>query len=353
MVDRHLDLDALGQSNKGTILVTGGAGYIGSHCCLELLDAGYEVVALDNLCNSSRESLRRVEEITGKSLTFEEVDLLDEDATGRVVGAHDFEAVIHFAGLKAVGESVETPLRYYHNNVSGTLHLLRAMRGHGLRRIVFSSSATVYGDPASLPIREDFSTGANNPYGRTKLMIEQILGDTAVADLNLRAILLRYFNPVGAHQSGRIGEDPRGVPNNLMPYIMQVAVGRRPHLRIFGGDYPTRDGTGVRDYVHVVDLARGHVAALRKLDEISGCIAYNLGTGTGYSVLEMVNAARKATGREIPYEIVARRPGDVAECYADPSLAERELGWRAERGLDAMAEDAWRWQAKNPDGFTS
>jgi UDP-glucose 4-epimerase len=351
MVDRHLEPDALGESNRGTVLVTGGAGYVGSHCCLELLDAGYEVVALDNLCNSSRESLRRVEEITGKCLSFEEVDLLDEDATNQVVGAHAFEAVIHFAGLKAVGESVEAPLRYYHNNLCGTLNLLHAMRGHGLQRIVFSSSATVYGDPASLPIREDFTTSANNPYGRTKLMIEQILGDTAVSDHNFKVILLRYFNPVGAHQSGRIGEDPRGVPNNLMPYIMQVAVGRRPHLRIFGADYPTRDGTGVRDYVHVVDLARGHVAALRKLDEMSGCAAYNLGTGTGYSVLEMVEAARKATGREIPYEVVARRPGDIAACYADPSLAERELGWRAELGLDAMAKDAWRWQVNNPNGF--
>ena len=352
MVDRHLELDALGQSKSGSILVTGGAGYIGSHCCLELLDAGYEVVALDNLCNSARESLRRVEEITGKSLSFEEVDLLDEDATKRVVGAHEFEAVIHFAGLKSVGESIDAPLHYYQNNVSGTLNLLRAMRGHGLNRIVFSSSATVYGNPASLPVREDFSTSANNPYGRTKLMVEEILRDYAASDPSWKVTLLRYFNPVGAHESGRIGEDPRGVPNNLMPYIMQVAVGRRPYLRIFGADYPTRDGTGVRDYVHVVDLARGHVAALRRLDEMNGCAAYNLGTGTGYSVLEMVEAARKATGREIPYEIVARRPGDVAACYADPSRAERELGWRAELDLDAMAKDAWRWQVNNPDGFT-
>jgi UDP-glucose 4-epimerase len=336
-----------------TILVTGGAGYIGSHCCLELLEAGYDVVVLDNLCNSSREALRRVEEITGKSVHFEEIDLLDEAATNRVVGAHDFEAVIHFAGLKAVGESVEMPLHYYHNNVSGTLSLLRAMKENGLRQIVFSSSATVYGDPASLPIDENFPTSATNPYGGTKLVIERILSDLAASDPAWKVILLRYFNPIGAHESGRIGEDPRGVPNNLMPYVMQVAIGRRPHLRVFGDDYPTRDGTGVRDYVHVVDLVLGHVAALRKLAETKGCVAYNLGTGSGYSVLEMVEAARKASGRDIPYEILPRRAGDVAECYADVSLAERELGWRAERDLDAMVQDAWRWQRMNPDGFWS
>jgi len=336
---------------SNTILVTGGAGYIGSHCCVELLQAGYGVVVLDNLCNSSRESLRRVEEITGKQVDFEEADLLDEVATNRIVGAHDFEAVVHFAGLKAVGESVEMPLRYYHNNVAGTLSLLRAMKENGLRRIVFSSSATVYGDPASLPIREDFPTSAANPYGGTKLMIEQILADVAASDPAWKVILLRYFNPVGAHESGRIGEDPRGIPNNLMPYIMQVAVGRHPHLRVFGDDYPTRDGTGVRDYVHVVDLVLGHLAALRKLDETSGCVAYNLGTGTGYSVLEMVDAARKASGREIPCQTLPRRPGDVAECYADVSLAGDELDWHAERGLEAMMRDAWRWQQANPDGF--
>jgi UDP-glucose 4-epimerase len=336
-----------------TILVTGGAGYIGSHCCVELLEAGYDVVVLDNLCNSSREALRRVEEITGKSVHFEEIDLLDEAATNRVVGAHDFEAVIHFAGLKAVGESVEMPLHYYRNNVSGTLSLLRAMKENGLRRIVFSSSATVYGDPASLPIDENFPTSATNPYGGTKLVIERILSDLAASDPAWKVILLRYFNPIGAHESGRIGEDPRGVPNNLMPYVMQVAIGRLPHLRVFGDDYPTRDGTGVRDYVHVVDLVLGHVAALRKLAETKGCVAYNLGTGSGYSVLEMVEAARKASGRDIPYEILPRRAGDVAECYADVSLAERELGWRAERDLDAMVQDAWRWQRMNPDGFWS
>jgi len=337
---------------KGTILVTGGAGYIGSHCCVELLDAGYEVVVLDNLCNSSRESLRRVEEISGKVVHFEQVDLLDESATSRVVGAHDFEAVIHFAGLKAVGESVQMPLRYYHNNVSGTLSLLRAMKEHGLRHIVFSSSATVYGDPASLPIREDFPTSATNPYGGTKLVIERILADLAASDPAWKVISLRYFNPIGAHASGRIGEDPRGVPNNLMPYVMQVAVGRRPHLRVFGDDYPTQDGTGVRDYVHVVDLVLGHVAALRKLAETNGYATYNLGTGTGHSVLEMVEAARKASGREIPCEILPRRPGDIAECYADVSLASQELGWQAERDLDTMVEDAWRWQQANPKGFS-
>ena len=336
-----------------TILVTGGAGYIGSHCCVELLSAGYEVVALDNLCNSSRESLRRVEEITGKTLSFEEVDLLDIHATKRVVRSHAFEAVIHFAGLKAVGESVEVPRRYYHNNLTGTVNLLRAMSDHGLRRIVFSSSATVYGTPASLPLRESAPTSATSPYGRTKLVIEQMLADLAASDSRWRAILLRYFNPVGAHHSGRLGEAPRGVPNNLMPYIMQVAVGRRPHLRVFGDDYPTRDGTGVRDYVHVVDLVLGHLAALRKLDEVDGCVTYNLGTGAGYSVLEIIEAARKATGREIPYQISPRRRGDIAECYADASLAAKELGWRAKRDLDAMVRDAWRWQRQNPDDYAS
>ena len=334
-----------------TILVTGGAGYIGSHCCVELLDAGYEVVALDNLCNSSRESLRRVEDITGRSLVFEEVDLLDADETNRVIQAYDFDAVIHFAGLKAVGESVEIPLRYYENNLGGTLNLLRAMKEHGPCRLVFSSSATVYGEPASLPIREDFPTSATNPYGRTKLMIEQILTDLAASDARWKVILLRYFNPVGAHESGRIGEDPRGVPNNLVPYIMQVAVGRQPRLRVFGDDYPTRDGTGIRDYVHVVDLVLGHIAALRALDATEGSVVYNLGTGTGYSVLEMAEAARRASGREIPREVLPRRPGDIAECYADVTLARKKLGWRAERGLETMMADAWRWQKSNPNGF--
>lgn len=337
----------------GSILVTGGAGYIGSHCCVELLDAGYQVVVLDNLCNSSPESLTRVEEITGKSLHFEEVDLLDAEATDRVVASHDFDAVIHFAGLKAVGESVEIPLRYYHNNLTGSLHLLESLQRHGVKRLVFSSSATVYGDPASLPIREDFPTTATNPYGRTKLMIEEMLGDLAASDPEWKLIALRYFNPVGAHASGRIGEDPRGIPNNLMPYLMQVAIGRRPRVRVFGNDYPTSDGTGVRDYIHVVDLARGHLAALRKLDEIEGCVHYNLGTGTGYSVLEMLQAVREASGMEITHEILPRRPGDIAACYADPTLAADELGWGAERGLDDMVADAWRWQLANPEGFES
>lgn len=339
------------KSMSGTILVTGGAGYIGSHCCVELLNAGFDVVVLDNFCNSSAEALRRVESITGKSLHVEHVDLLDAVETNRIVAEGQFDAVIHFAGLKAVSESVDIPIRYYENNLTGSLNLLRAMIAHGPHRIVFSSSATVYGDPPSLPIREDFPTRATNPYGRTKLMIEQMLADLAASDPRWRAVLLRYFNPVGAHPSGLIGEDPRGIPNNLLPYIMQVAVGRRPHLHVFGDDYPTRDGTGVRDYVHVVDLVLGHLAALRKLVQTSGCVAYNLGTGEGYSVLEVVQAAREASGREIPYEVGARRAGDIAECYADPSLAEKDLGWRAQRGLHTMLQDAWRWQESNPEGF--
>lgn len=335
-----------------TILVTGGAGYIGSHCCVELLNAGYDVVVLDNLCNSSRESLVRVEEITGKSVVFEEVDLCDAAETDRVVGARPYAAVIHFAGLKAVGESAEIPLRYYENNIIGTLHLLASMKKHSLNNLVFSSSATVYGDPASLPIREDFPLSATNPYGRTKLMIEDMLRDLALSDPAWRVILLRYFNPVGAHESGRIGEDPNGIPNNLTPYIMQVAVGRRERVGVFGNDYDTRDGTGVRDYIHVVDLVLGHVAALRKLASTNGCVAYNLGTGNGYSVMEMVEAARKATGCEIPVEMLERRPGDIAECYADPAIAAEALGWTAERGLEQMLADGWRWQERNPNGFS-
>jgi UDP-glucose 4-epimerase len=333
------------------ILVTGGAGYIGSHCSLELLGAGYEVVVLDNLSNGSRESMRRAEEIAGKGLHFEEADLLDLEATTRVLEAYDVDSVIHFAGLKAVGESARAPLRYYDNNVTGTLNLLQAMKARGLRKLIFSSSATVYGDPESLPVREGFPTAPKTPYGRTKLMAEEILADLVASDPEWRVILLRYFNPVGAHESGLIGEDPNGEPNNLMPYVMQVASGRLPRLRVFGDDYPTRDGTGVRDYVHVVDLALGHVAALHKLDEIEGCDTYNLGTGTAYSVLEVVEAARKVSGREIPYEVASRRPGDVAECYADVSRAARELGWRAERSIDDMVADAWRWQSLNPTGY--
>jgi len=335
------------------ILVTGGAGYIGSHCCIELLDAGHEVVVLDNLVNSCEESLRRVEEITGKSVAFEKVDLCDAAAVEGVFERHEFSAVIHFAGLKAVGESCEIPLRYYENNITGTLNLLAAMKRHGVLRLVFSSSATVYGDPASVPIREDFPLSATNPYGRTKLMIEEMMRDIAAAEPEWRVILLRYFNPVGAHKSGRIGEDPAGIPNNLVPYVMQVAVGRRERVGVFGDDYPTPDGTGVRDYIHVVDLVLGHLAALDALDSTEGCVAYNLGTGTGYSVLEMVEAARKATGKQIAVEIMARRPGDIATCYADPATAADALGWRAERDLDEMIADAWRWQSANPKGFSS
>ena len=336
-----------------TILVTGGAGYIGSHCCLELLDAGHRVVALDNLSNSSREALVRVEELSGRSAVFEHVDLRDAADTARVIRTHAFDAVIHFAGLKAVGESTEIPLEYYENNVSGTLNLLAAMKKEGVRRLVFSSSSTVYGNPASLPIREDFPLSGASPYGRSKLMIEEILRDLAKSEPGWRLILLRYFNPVGAHPSGRIGEDPTGIPNNLAPYVMQVAVGRREHVRVFGNDYETRDGTGVRDYIHVVDLVLGHLAALDALERTEGCVAYNLGTGTGYSVLEVIEAARRATGREIPAKIVARRPGDIPECYADSAVAAKALGWRATRGLDEMMIDAWRWQQANPNGFSA
>jgi UDP-glucose 4-epimerase len=334
-----------------TILVTGGAGYIGSHCCLELLEAGHRVVVLDNLSNSSREALVRVEELSGKSLVFEQVDLRDAAETSRVVCSHAFDAVIHFAGLKAVGESAEIPLQYYDNNVSGTLNLLAAMRKHGVRHLVFSSSCTVYGNPASLPIRENFPLSGASPYGRSKLMVEQILRDVARSEPGWHLMLLRYFNPIGAHPSGRIGEDPSGTPDNLAPYVMQVAVGRREHVRVFGNDYKTRDGTGVRDFIHVVDLVLGHIAALDALERTEGCVAYNLGTGTGYSVLEVIEAARRATGREIPAKIVARRPGDIPECYADPAMALETLGWRATRGLDEMMVDAWRWQKANPNGF--
>ena len=333
------------------ILVTGGAGFIGSHTCVELLEDGHEVVTVDNLCNSSEESLARVRELTGKDLVFEKVDLLHADALEKVFSAHSFDAVIHFAALKAVGESTEIPLRYYMNNITGTIVLLEACRRHGVKDFVFSSSATVYGDPASVPITEDFPLQATNPYGRTKYMMEEILRDVAMAEEGWRIILLRYFNPVGAHESGRIGEDPRGIPNNLMPYIMQVAVGRRTHLDVFGDDYPTSDGTGVRDYIHVVDLARGHLAALATLPRTQGCAAYNLGTGRGHSVLEVLRAAEEASGKKIPHRVVARRPGDIAACWADPALATATLQWQARLDLDAMCADAWRWQSSNPDGF--
>lgn len=333
------------------ILVTGGAGYIGSHTCVELLQAGYEVAVVDNLSNSKEEALRRVEEIAGRPLSFHLVDLLDEPALDAVFSAAPVGAVIHFAGLKAVGESVSQPLRYYHNNLTGTLLLCQVMARHGVKNIVFSSSATVYGDPHAVPITEDFPLSATNPYGQTKLMIEQILRDLHQADPAWNIAILRYFNPIGAHPSGRIGEDPHDIPNNLLPYVAQVAVGRLPELPIYGNDYPTPDGTGVRDYIHVVDLAIGHLHALDKLSENPGVVVYNLGTGRGYSVLEVVRAFEKASGRTIPYRIVGRRPGDIAAAHADPGKANAELNWHAERNLDMMCTDAWRWQVNNPNGY--
>ncbi|MED5239474.1 MAG: UDP-glucose 4-epimerase GalE [Pseudomonadota bacterium] len=333
------------------ILVTGGAGYIGSHTVLLLLEAGYPVVVLDNLSNSCEESLHRVMRLTGKELTFINGDIRDEQCLARLFSDHDIEAVIHFAGLKAVGESVAQPLRYYDCNVVGTLKLLEAMSVAGVKRLVFSSSATVYGDPASVPIRENFPLSATNPYGATKLHIEDMLRDLQVSDAQWQIALLRYFNPVGAHESGEIGEDPSGIPNNLMPFIAQVAVGKRDKLSVFGGDYPTADGTGVRDYIHVMDLSEGHLAALKALPDSDGLLTVNLGTGQGYSVLEMVNAFAAVSGREIAYEIVARRPGDVAQCFADPSHAENVLKWKALRGVEAMCGDHWRWQSNNPEGF--
>ena len=338
------------------VLVTGGAGYIGSHTCVELLAAGHAVIVIDNLSNSNETALERVQEIAGKPLAFVKADLRDRDALDALFLAHAFDAVIHFAGLKAVGESAEIPLAYYDNNVTGTLTLCRAMGEAGVKTLVFSSSATVYGDPASVPIREDFPLCATNPYGRTKLFVEEILrdlqrADPGGADGGWHIALLRYFNPVGAHASGRIGEDPNGIPNNLMPFVAQVAIGKHPQLKVFGDDYDTPDGTGVRDYIHVVDLARGHLAALDRLTAKPGVVTYNLGTGRGYSVLEMVRAFEQASGRPVPYRVVARRPGDIAVCYADPSLARAELGWQAELGIDDMVRDGWRWQRANPDGY--
>jgi UDP-glucose 4-epimerase len=335
------------------ILVTGGAGYIGSHTCLELLAAGHEVTVVDNLSNSSYESIRRVEGLTGKKITFYEVDLLDKAALENVFEGTDtaIDAVIHFAGKKAVGESVELPLVYYHNNISGTLVLAGVMNDFGVKNIIFSSSATVYGDPATVPITEDFPLSCTNPYGRTKLMVEEILQDLYVSDTSWNVILLRYFNPVGAHSSGQIGEDPDGIPNNLVPYISQVAVGKLDKLSVFGGDYPTEDGTGVRDYIHVVDLAKGHVKALDKIVQSPGVVIYNLGTGKGYSVLEMVKAFAEVSQKEVPYAIVERRAGDIAACYADPTKANSELGWKAECGLVEMCQDTWRWQKNNPKGY--
>ncbi len=334
------------------ILVTGGAGYIGSHTCVELLAAGHRVFVVDNLCNSKEESLRRVAEITGQAPGFARVDLRDATALAAVFRTHAFDAVIHFAGLKAVGESTAMPLAYYDNNIGGTLSLCKVMAKARVRHLVFSSSATVYGDPASVPVREDFPTSATNPYGRSKLFIEQILTDLQQADPRWNIALLRYFNPVGAHPSGRIGEDPNGIPNNLMPFIAQVASGKRPRLRVFGGDYATPDGTGVRDYIHVVDLARGHLRALERLGANSGLLICNLGTGQGYSVLDMVQAFERASKQTVPYDIVGRRPGDIAICFADPSYAREVLGWSAEQGLDEMVRDAWRWQSANPDGYS-
>ncbi|HVL82190.1 MAG TPA: UDP-glucose 4-epimerase GalE [Actinomycetota bacterium] len=336
-----------------TVLVTGGAGYIGSHTVLELLGAGHDVIVVDNLSNSSPVSLDRVGQITGRRPALHEVDLLDSNGLLSIFEQYDFDAVMHFAGLKAVGESVEQPLRYYRNNVVGTINLLEAMEGVGLRRIVFSSSATVYGEPSQLPVREDAPLGALNPYGRTKLMIEDMLRDIAASIPGWHAVLLRYFNPVGAHPSGRIGEDPAGIPNNLMPFVMQVASGRLDELAVFGDDYDTPDGTCIRDYIHVVDLALGHLAALDRIDRLEGCHAVNLGTGRGYSVLEVVEAAGRAVGEPIPHRIGPRRPGDAPAVYADPSTAERVLGWRAERDLDVMCADHWRWQRSNPDGYRS
>ena len=334
-----------------TILITGGAGYIGSHTCIALLAAGHRVVVVDNLVNSAVEAVRRIERIAGKTVEFQRVDLLDRAALAEVFARQRVDAVIHFAALKAVGESVSQPLRYYHNNLTGTLHLLQAMEQVGCKRLVFSSSATVYGDPERVPLTEDCRLGATNPYGQTKLMIEVMCRDLAKADPAWRIALLRYFNPAGAHISGLIGEDPRGIPNNLMPYLLQVAAGKRAELTVHGNDWPTPDGTGVRDFIHVVDLAEGHVAALDRLDALGGAVAINLGTGRGNSVLEMIAALEKASGRRIAHRFGPRRPGDIATCYADPSLAAKLLGWRATRDLAAMCADGWRWQQQNPDGY--
>ncbi len=335
-----------------SILVAGGAGYIGSHTCVELLEAGYDVVVVDNLYNANPEALKRVEKITGKTVQFYEADILDKEALNKIFDAHEIEAVIHFAGYKAVGESVAKPIEYYHNNMTGTLVLCDVMRAHGVKNIVFSSSATVYGDPAQIPITENCPKGQpTNPYGWTKSMLEQVLTDIHTSDNEWNVILLRYFNPIGAHKSGMIGEDPKGIPNNLVPYVAQVAVGKRECLGVFGNDYDTVDGTGVRDYIHVVDLAIGHVKAIEKLRENPGVEVYNLGTGNGYSVLQVVAAFEKACGHPIAYEIKPRRDGDIATCYCDPQKAKEELGWTAKYGIDEMCEDSWRWQSTNPDGY--
>lgn len=334
------------------ILITGGAGYIGSHTALELLKEGYEVVVYDNLCNSSQESMKRVEELTGKTITFYEGDILNAETLKAMFEKEQVDAVIHCAALKAVGESVRKPLEYYQNNITGTLTLMKVMREVGVKNIVFSSSATVYGDPAFVPITEECPKGEiTNPYGQTKGMLEQILTDLHVSDPEWNVILLRYFNPIGAHESGTIGEDPKGIPNNLVPYIAQVAVGKRECVHVFGNDYNTPDGTGVRDYIHVVDLAKGHVCAIRKLEDKEGVSIYNLGTGHGYSVLDVIHAYEKACGKELPYVIDPRRAGDIAQCYCDPGKAARELGWKAELGIEEMCRDSWKWQSMNPDGY--
>jgi UDP-glucose 4-epimerase len=336
------------------ILITGGAGYIGSHIALELLNSGFDVTIYDNFINSSRESIERVEKLTGKTITFYEGDVRDEAEIGKVFDERNIKAVIHCAALKAVGESVREPILYYENNIGGTLTLLRVMANKNVKNIVFSSSATVYGDPETVPITEDFPKGeCTNPYGWTKSMMEQIMTDVRKADPDWNVILLRYFNPIGAHESGMIGEDPQGIPNNLMPYVAQVAVGKLERLGVFGNDYNTHDGTGVRDYIHVVDLAKGHVKAVEKILTNPGLVVYNLGTGVGYSVLDLVKAFEKASGKKIPYDILPRRAGDIDCCYANPAKAKKELGWEAELGLDKMCEDTWRWQSKNPDGYRS
>lgn len=336
-----------------TILVTGGAGFIGSHTCVELLNRGDEVVVVDNLRNSKEVSLNRVKDITGKTVKFHNADVCDSAAMEAIFKEQKIDAVIHFAGLKAVGESNTIPLTYFENNVSGTVTLLKEMKKAGCHNIVFSSSATVYGDPASVPINEDFPLTSTNPYGRSKLMVEDIMRDFSKAEPDWNIVLLRYFNPIGAHKSGTIGEDPQGIPNNLLPYITQVAVGKLTELSVFGDDYNTPDGTGVRDYIHVVDLAIGHLKAIDKMDDNPGLVAYNLGTGNGYSVLQVIQAFEKASGKKVPYSIKPRRQGDAAECYASPDLALKELGWKAERGIEEMCEDAWRWQSANPKGYGS
>lgn len=333
------------------VLVTGGAGYIGSHACVELLEAGYEIVVMDNLSNSKEESLNRVKKITGKNFEFYKTDLLDREGLENIFKAERIDSVIHFAGLKAVGESVAIPLKYYNNNITGTINLLEIMQKYEVKKIVFSSSATVYGDPHKVPITEEFPLSATNPYGRTKLMIEEILRDLYKSDNSWSIAILRYFNPVGAHESKLIGENPNGIPNNLMPFITQVAVGKLQKLKVFGGDYKTVDGTGVRDYIHVVDLAKGHILALKKLEEGDKIYTYNLGTGQGYSVLQIIEAFKKACNKEIGYDMVERRPGDIASCYADPSKAKTELGFVAKMGIEQMCKDAWNYQESNPNGY--